>query len=193
MPFGDWVLFCNWVKSKRESERFDTSFEVNRNKSFLLLRRSRLHHQGSSVLKSHSRDQVNLSNENYQFSTDNEMITAALGQLFSTTSSNTSDLVNNDNKVSIVSAPKNVKFIIPLSRSGLDSNENTFGVIDSTTRTITHVKDIFPLNSFVSSPSANNHPSMANPSVSSTFDTEDTNKDDCEDIPLLFQDHSNDK
>ena len=162
---------------------------------FFSLRRSRFHSQGSSVSKSNSRDQQNLSNDNYQFSTDNEAITAALGQLFSTTSSNTNDHNSNENKVSIVSAPKNVKFIIPLSRSGLDSNENTFGVIDSTTRTITHVKDIFPLNSLVAS-STTNHPPMINPSSSSIFDTEeqqDTSKDDYEDIPLLFQDHSNEK
>jgi hypothetical protein len=53
--------------------------------------------------------------------------------------------------VSIVSAPKNVKFIIPLGRSGITSNESTFGVIESTTRTITHMKDIFPLNSALQS------------------------------------------
>ena len=36
MAFGDWVLFCNWVKTKRESERFDISHEANR-RLFLLL------------------------------------------------------------------------------------------------------------------------------------------------------------
>ena len=49
--------------------------------------------------------------------------------------------------VSIVAAPKNIKFHVPLSRSGMNSNESTFRVIDSTTAPITHVKDIFPLNS----------------------------------------------
>jgi hypothetical protein len=61
--------------------------------------------------------------------------------------------------VSIISAPKNVKFIIPFGRSGLTSNDSTFGVLDSTTRTITHVKDIFPLNPPLQSqttPTANN-------------------------------------
>jgi hypothetical protein len=58
---------------------------------------------------------------------------------------------NANEGVSIVSAPKNVKFIIPLGRSGITSNESTFGVIESTTRTITHVKDIFPLNPSVQS------------------------------------------
>lgn len=69
-----------------------------------------------------------------------------------TTQSNTNNSIDEprtttNEGVSIVSAPKNVKFLVPLGRSGLGSNESTFGVIESTTRTITHVKDIFPLNS----------------------------------------------
>ena len=80
------------------------------------------------------------------------MLGAALHQLMSPTQSIMNHSVEEprattNEGVSIVSAPKNVKFLVPLGRSGLGSNESTYGVIESTTRTITHVKDIFPLNS----------------------------------------------
>ena len=88
----------------------------------------------------------------YQFYTENSVLNAALNRLISPISQTTTSNSNDETRaianegVSIVSAPKNVKFIIPLGRSGIASNESTFGVIESTTRTITHVKDIFPLN-----------------------------------------------
>jgi hypothetical protein len=103
-------------------------------------------------------------------------------------------LGGNENKVSIVSAPKNVKFIIPMGRSGITSNESTYGVIDSTTRTITHVKDIFPLNPLFQSQTTN---SSSNSVVTtSLFDTDQRNevsKDDSEDIPLLPNENSDEK
>ena len=49
--------------------------------------------------------------------------------------------------VSTVSTSKNVKFLIPLSRSGMNSNGSTLSLMDSTTRSITHVKDIFSSSS----------------------------------------------
>lgn len=138
------------------------------------------------------RDQQNLFNDDYQLSMGNHVLPAAFGQLFSTTSPNTTDHSNNENQVSFISAPKNVKFLIPLARSGADSNENTYSVIESTTRTITHVKDIFPFHPPVPS-ATNNHQSST--SILHTEDDEqhDMNKDDCEDLPLLFHDDSNDK
>jgi len=93
----------------------------------------------------------------YQFYTENSVRGAALNRLMSPTSQNTTSNSIDETRattnegVSIVSAPKNVKFIIPLGRSGITSNDSTFGVIESTTRTITHVKDIFPLNSSLQS------------------------------------------
>jgi hypothetical protein len=93
----------------------------------------------------------------YQFYTENSVLGAALNRLMSPTSQNTTSNSIDETRattnegVSIVSAPKNVKFIIPLGRSGITSNDSTFGVIESTTRTITHVKDIFPLNSSLQS------------------------------------------
>jgi hypothetical protein len=106
--------------------------------------------------------------------------------------------------VSIISAPKNVKFLIPLGRSGITSNESTFGVIESTTRTITHVKDIFPFNP--TSPNqitVNNGEdtvtvSSSNSGASATlFDTgrrQDQNEmvsSNSEEMPLLPNDNSN--
>ncbi len=129
------------------------------------------------------------------------MITAALGQLLSTASQNPAEeirLTGNENKVSIVSGPKNVKFIIPFARSGITSNESSFGVIDSTTRTITHVKDIFPLNPLLQSQiDTFNHSSSSNSAITTPlFDTDqqqEMSKDDCEDTPLLPNEDSNEK
>jgi hypothetical protein len=109
-------------------------------------------------------------------------------------------VVAND-KVSIVSAPKNVKFLIPLVRSGITSNESTFGVIESTTRTITHVKDIFSSNpSSESRIQTTNETDTISPSSSSNsaitaslFDIEsrqDRTKSDSEEIPLLPQNNN---
>jgi hypothetical protein len=107
--------------------------------------------------------------------------------------------------VSIISAPKNVKFLIPLNRSGITSNDSTFGVIDSTTRTITHVKDIFPLNPPLQSRITTNNggdvvtgsSSSNSITTSSLFDAgrrQDQNemmKSDIEQQPLLLNDDSN--
>jgi hypothetical protein len=123
-------------------------------------------------------------NNDYQFCDENSAITAALGQLLATTSQNSTDevhTVENDNKVSFVSAPKNVKFIIPLGRSGVTSNESTFGVIESTKRTITHVKDIFPLNPISQS------------QINTEENQQEITKSDSEEIPLLSNENSNDK
>lgn len=65
----------------------------------------------------------------------------------STASMNEDKNASPNESISIFSAPKNVKFLIPLMRSGITSNESTLGVIESSTRSITHMKDIFPLNS----------------------------------------------
>ncbi len=86
-------------------------------------------------------------------------------------------------------------FLIPFGRSGMTSNESTFSVIESTTRTITHVKDIFPLNSLSQSQTTTtNHeihpitPSSSSNSVTiaSLFDTEHRQemiKSDSEEFP----------
>ncbi|UJR25141.1 hypothetical protein I4U23_006500 [Adineta vaga] len=136
MTFGDWVLFSNWVETKREEER-----------------RSRFHlpSQSTSGMNNNHLTHSNLDTFNeYQFYTENSVLGAALNRLMSPTTA-TNSLEDSrpvgTEGVSIVSAPKNVKFLIPLGRSGITSNESTFGVVDSTTRTITHVKDIFPLPS----------------------------------------------
>jgi len=123
-------------------------------------------------------------NNDSQFCDENSAITAALGQLLSTTSPNSTDemrIAENDNKVSFVSAPKNVKFIIPLGRSGVTSNESTFGVIESTKRTITHVKDIFPLNPISQS------------QIDAEEHQQEMTKSDSEEIPLISKENSNDK
>ena len=88
-----------------------------------------------------------------QFYTENNVLGAALNRLTLSTSQNTINNCNDETcttpneGVSVASVPKNVKFHVPLSRSDMNSNESTFGVIDSTTAPITHVKDIFPLTS----------------------------------------------
>ena len=119
--------------------------------------RSRFHlpAQSSSITNHHAHS--NLVNSDafneYQFYTENSVLGAALNHLMSPTSQTATNnsfeeaRTTANEGVSIVSAPKNVKFLIPLGRSGITSNDSTFGVIESTTRTITHVKDLFPLNS----------------------------------------------
>ena len=150
-----------------------------------MFRRSRFQSQHSSTSNNNHHHQ-HLPNSDsfneYQFYTENSVLGAALNRLMSPTSqtiatNSTDDTRTTANEgVSIVSAPKNVKFLIPLSRSGITSNESTFGVIESTTRTITHVKDIFPLNPSSQSQTTNNGEDMMNsPSkslpTSSVFDT----------------------
>lgn len=119
----------------------------------------------------HMQNHPNPTTNQYQFCTENNVITTAFGQLLSNPTE--------ENKVSIASPPKNVKFIIPVSRSGVTSNESTFNAVDSTTRTITHVKDIFPLNFSLSQ---------------SQTTLVDTNmKNDSEEIPLLPIENSNEQ
>jgi hypothetical protein len=111
--------------------------------------------------------------------------------------------VGGNDKVSFVSAPKNVKFLIPLGRAGITSNESTYGVIESTTRTITHVKDIFAYDpSLQSHMITNNETDTISPSSSSNsaitasvFDTEqgqNITKINSEEIPLLPNNNSSD-
>ena len=103
--------------------------------------------------------------------------------------------LNPSDGFSIVSAPKNVKFLIPLNREGITSNESTYGLVESTSRTITHVKDIFPL-----SPSAINVPNVQQVNGSSSSQSAETSeifdheqsqsrpeisKSDSEEAPLL--------
>lgn len=111
-----------------------------------------LQSQPSSTMNNNNHIPKNESFSEFQFYTENTALEAALNRLISPSSQNknanlTDETYTVPNEgVSIVSAPKNVKFLIPLVRSGITSNESTFGVIESTTRTITHVKDIFPYN-----------------------------------------------
>jgi hypothetical protein len=95
--------------------------------------------------------------------------------------------------VSIVSAPKNVKFIIPLGRSGITSNESTFGVIESTTRTITHMKDIFPLNSTSQSQTTTTTLTINGDDTSLRQDQNELSKTNGEQQPLLQNNDSNPK
>lgn len=155
----------------------------------------------------------------YQFYTEHSELGAALNRLMSpnphyATANTTDDTRNPPNEsVSIVSAPKNVKFLIPLGRSGLASNESTFGVIESTTRTITHVKDIFPLNAASQNQAQTNSEEdtaissslpyttkRAAARVESTVDAEQEGhahdegiKSDSEEIPLLANDSEDPK
>jgi hypothetical protein len=117
------------------------------------------------------------------------------------TTNSTDDTRTTTNEgVSIVSAPKNVKFLIPLGRSGLTSNDSTFSVIESTTRTITHVKDIFPLNPSSQSQTTTNNGDdiLISPSnslaISSVFDTgRRQDENNSEQQSLLPIDNSNQK
>lgn len=141
------------------------------------------------------------NNNNNQQNLSNNMITAAINQLLSTTSQKLTDEIcftGNENKVSIA-APKNVKFLIPFIRSGINSNESSLSVIDSTTRTITHVKDIFTLNNPTVQSQITNHETdtvtFSSFPNSVIIDTEQPEmiKNDSEEIPLLFNENSNDK
>jgi len=184
-----------------------------------LFRRARFHLQSQPLSTTNNNGHQNLINSDafneYQFYTENSVLGAALNRLMSPTSQNTTINSIDETRttanegVSIVSAPKNVKFIIPLVRSGLTSNESTFGVIESTTRTITHVKDIFPLNSSLQSqttPTNNGDDIVTTSSSSNTvkpssslFDAarrEDQNeiiKNDNEQQPLLPDNDLNQK
>ncbi|CAF1117906.1 unnamed protein product [Rotaria sp. Silwood1] len=202
MTFGDWVLFNNWIETKREEER---------------RHRFNFQTQSSSIINTNRNQNQNLSsNESfneYQLYTENSVLSAALNRLMSQNPKRSSiDETNTapNEGVSIVSAPKNVKFLIPLTRSGITSNESTFGVIESTTRTITHVKDIFPLNSSSQSQKGatttnnvgdtNNVSSPSNSMIRPSFfdeahhpDQNETITSDCEQQLLLPNNDSNQK
>jgi len=183
-----------------------------------LFRRARFHLQSQPLSTTNNNGHQNLINSDafneYQFYTENSVLGAALNRLMSPTSQNTTIHSIDETRttanegVSIVSAPKNVKFIIPLVRSGLTSNESTFGVIESTTRTITHVKDIFPINSSLQSQTTtiNNGDDTATASTSSNStitspffepgrrqDQNEIIKSDSEQQPLLQNSNSNQK
>ncbi|CAF1241410.1 unnamed protein product [Adineta ricciae] len=179
MTFGDWVLFSNWVETKREEER-----------------RSRFQRPPQSTSNVNQNNRATDVLNDYQFYTENSVLGAALNRLMSSTTANNSmddARPTGSEGVSIVSAPKNVKFLIPLGRSGITSNESTFGVVESTTRTITHVKDIFPLQSQTSN--AADEPFQPATLSSSTFesgrrqDENDLNKNDNEQQSLLPNDN----
>jgi hypothetical protein len=184
-----------------------------------LFRRARFRLQSQPLSTTNNNGHQNLINSDafneYQFYTENSVLGAALNRLMSPTSQNTTINSIDETRttanegVSIVSAPKNVKFIIPLVRSGLTSNESTFGVIESTTRTITHVKDIFPLNSSLQSQTTttiNNGDdtvtasTSSNSTITSPFfeperrqDQNEIIKSDSEQQPLLQNNNSNQK
>lgn len=141
--------------------------------SFFLYRRNRFRVQPQTTSNIHQSYLVNSDTLNdVEFVSENSVLGAALTKIMSSTLQNTANQSLDETRptpnesVSIVSVPKNVKFLIPLGRSGLASNESTFGVIESTTRTITHVKDIFP----VKSPPISNGDESGDVSSSSVFE-----------------------
>jgi hypothetical protein len=169
----------------------------------------------SSTINHHvnATSSVNDASNDYQLYTEHSVLGAALNRLMSPHSQDTighsyddTRLTNNDG-VSFVSAPKNVKFLIPLGRSGITSNESTFGLVESTTRTITHVKDIFPMNFPTEHQTVtNNTGDMIDTFLSSNSDEKvdvfnagrrqdrhDIMKSDSEEIPLLSNDNSHQK
>lgn len=163
-----------------------------------------------SISRVKTTDRQNLPNNDsfndYQFYPDNSVLNAAVSQLMHsrsqyTTINSTNEIrVAGNDRVSYVAGPKNVKFLVPLTQSGVTSNESTLGLVESTTRTITHVRDIFPLNSSLQSQT------ITNPEVetitssnsvirASLFDVEcrqTATQSDSEEIPLLPSDNSND-
>lgn len=190
------------------------------NLNFFRRSRFQLQSQSSSVTTNNNNNNQNLTNSDpfneYQFYTENSVLGSALNRLMSPSSQNTTNNSIDEARtnvmnegVSIVSAPKNVKFIIPLGRSGITSNDSTFGVIESTTRTITHMKDIFPLNSSLQSQTMstiNNEDDTVHQSLSSNsketstifdaglrHDQNDIIKNDNEEQPLLQNSDLNQK
>ncbi|CAF4502299.1 unnamed protein product, partial [Rotaria socialis] len=205
MTFGDWVLFSTWIRRKREEEQC-----------------SRLHVQPPFASTTNNNNNNNNNNDHqqllnsdpyneYQFYSGNSVLSSALDQLFSHSTQknimNSSDRVHaedNSNKISIVAASKNVTFLIPSVRSGITPNDSAFDVNESTTRTITHVKDIFPANSsFQSHTITSNEINTATPSSSSDSVTnslllekdqqQEIVRSANEEIPLLKSDNLNDK
>ncbi|CAF1132327.1 unnamed protein product [Didymodactylos carnosus] len=144
MTFGDWVLFTNWVRIKRDHER-RSQFRVQQ------------HQQQVNI--NDNKSIINDSYDDYDLYAEKNVLSAALSRLLSPSSTipangGTNLLDENDVLIStrpsssdyVVTDKKNVKFFIPLSRSGVTSNEDTIGVIESTSRRIAHVKDLFSYN-----------------------------------------------
>ena len=182
-----------------------------------LSRKSRYHQTSQAASTSHHQvAQNNLLNDpthDYQFYTEQSIIGAALNQMMSSNISNTApntteeSRASNNEGISIVSVPKNVKFLIPLGRSGMNSNESTFGLIESTTRTITHMKDVFPLTistqssslmndgenqtNLVSTSDVNLLEDISDPNSRSNQNL--SNRKETENKPLLSHDDSNQK
>ena len=83
---------------------------------------------------------------------DNSLLGMALGQLLSTAAQQSYNSAANDSgsngneSVTILPVTKNVKFLIPLDRSGLTSNDSTLGTNERDNREIPRVQDIFPSN-----------------------------------------------
>lgn len=144
----------------------------------VICRRSRFHPSAQSNSTVNPNGPFSHPLNECQFYTENSVLGAALNQLMSPNGHNASNhsfdeaRTTGNEGVSIVSAPKNVKFLIPLGRSGITSNDSTFGLIESSTRTITHVKDIFPFSGAIQSQPA-------------TSNAEEPIKSDSEESPLL--------
>lgn len=83
---------------------------------------------------------------------DNSLLGMALGQLLSTAAQQTYSSAANESgsngneSVTILPGTKNVKFLIPMGRSGLTSNDSTLGTNERDDRVIRRVQDIFPSN-----------------------------------------------
>ncbi|CAF1462733.1 unnamed protein product [Rotaria magnacalcarata] len=205
MTFGDWVLFRAWVRRKREEEQC-----------------SRLHIQPPSASTTNNNNNNNNNDDHqqllnsdpyneYQFYSGNSVLSSALDQLFSRSTQknimNSSDRVHaedNSNKISIIAVSKNVTFLIPSDRSGITSNDSTFDVNESTTRTIAPVEDIFPVNSSLQSQTITSNeintvaPSSSSNSVANSLLLEKDQQQEIvrsasEEIPLLTSDNLNDK
>lgn len=108
-----------------------------------------------------------------------------------------------ENDLKLLSGSKTVKFLIPLSRSGLTSNESTIGINDLENRFIPDVRDLFsnpPLtNGFSSNDNGTTSQSLSpiaeqistisdSPIVSNEFEA---NENDHEKLPLLNRRSSN--
>lgn len=151
---------------------------LNVTQLMVICRRSRFHPSAQSNSTVNPNGPFSHPLNECQFYTENSVLGAALNQLMSPNGHNASNhsfdeaRTTGNEGVSIVSAPKNVKFLIPLGRSGITSNDSTFGLIESSTRTITHVKDIFPFSGAIQSQPA-------------TSNAEEPIKSDSEESPLL--------
>ena len=215
MTFGDWVLFNNWIRIKREEERYDVFLCVNFNYSicknhFFSQTQAFNRYQNESMTGPSYRSNnfpVNSMNEN-RVRFDRNFLGTTINQLLSNGTQHS--YINSGEEVyavdadnlTVISAPKNVKFLIPLARSGLTSNESTFGVNEHDNRVIKNVRDIFSFESKNSElhpekESVSTPPTILELSESHSF-IEETNPDPTEmienyreDSPLLGDPKSN--